>query len=112
MVGWFGGWGEAFQLFNWRSPTFQPFNLSTFKKAGVCPLCFKSAIGRRHNIAAIEVKKTKRITTVSLDKFRRKFADKLAKSYVVHTGAYSDCGDVIRLPVYMLPFELEPVRQG
>lgn len=75
-------------------------------------LVAKSAIGRRHNIAAIEVKKTKRITTVSLDKFRRKFADKLAKSYVVHTGAYSDCGDVIRLPVYMLPFELEPVRQG
>lgn len=70
-------------------------------------LVARSGIGNRHNISALEVKKTKRITTSSLDKFRRKFHDRLAQAYVVHTGAYSDAEGVIRLPVYMLPFELE-----
>ena len=70
-------------------------------------LIAKSGIGNRHNISALEVKKTKRITTVSLDKFRNKFADRLAKSYIVHAGAYSDGEGALRIPVYMLPFELE-----
>ena len=29
-----------------------------------------------------------------------------------HTGAYSDEGGVLRLPVYMLPFELEHAEGG
>lgn len=70
-------------------------------------LIAKSGIGNRHNISALEVKKTKRITTVSLDKFRNKFADRLARSYIVHAGAYSDGEGALRIPVYMLPFELE-----
>ena len=70
-------------------------------------LIAKSGIGNRHNISALEVKKTKRITTVSLDKFRNKFADRLARSYIVHAGAYSDVEGAFRIPVYMLPFELE-----
>ena len=70
-------------------------------------LVTNSTIGRRHNISAIEVKKTKRIATSSLDKFRRKFADKLSYSCIVHTGAYSGDGTVQRLPVYMLPFALK-----
>ena len=70
-------------------------------------LIAKSGIGNRHNISALEVKKTKRITTVSLDKFRNKFADRLARSYIVHAGAYSDGEGAFRIPVYMLPFELE-----
>lgn len=70
-------------------------------------LIAKSGIGNRHNISALEVKKTKRITTVSLDKFGNKFADRLARSYIVHAGAYSDGEGALRIPVYMLPFELE-----
>ena len=70
-------------------------------------LVTNSTIGRRHNISAIEVKKTKRIATSSLDKFRRKFADKLSYSCIVHTDAYSGDGTVQRLPVYMLPFALK-----
>ena len=71
-----------------------------------------SVVGGRHNVSAIEVKKTKRITTSSLDKFRKKFRDRLSRSYIVHTGAYSDEGGVLRLPVYMLPFELEHAEGG
>ena len=44
---------------------------------------------------------------MSLDKFRNKFADRLAMSYIVHAGAYSDGEGTLRIPVYMLPFELE-----
>ena len=71
-----------------------------------------SVVGGRHNVSAIEVKKTKRITTSSLDKFRKKFRDRLSRSYIVHTGAYSDEGSALRLPVYMLPFELEHAEGG
>ena len=71
-----------------------------------------SVVGGRHNVSAIEVKKTKRITTSSLDKFRKKFSDRLSRSYIVHTGAYSDEGGVLRLPVYMLPLELEHAEGG
>ena len=71
-----------------------------------------NVVGSRHNVSAIEVKKTKRIATSSLDKFRKKFPDRLSRSYIVHTGAYSDEGCVLRLPVYMLPFELERRRDG
>ena len=71
-----------------------------------------SVVGGRHNVSAIEVKKTKRITTSSLDKFRKKFSDRLSRSYIVHTGAYSDEGSALRLPVYMLPFELEHAEGG
>ncbi len=66
-------------------------------------LVSRSSIGSRHNISPIEVKKTKRIATSSLEKFRRKFAGKLARSCIVHTGSYEDSDDVLRLPVYMLP---------
>ena len=69
-------------------------------------LVSRSSVGSRHNISPVEVKKTKRIATSSLDKFTRKFADKLARSYIVHTGAYDSSGAALRLPIYMLPFAL------
>ena len=69
-------------------------------------LVAKRGLGRRHNISAIEVKKTRRIATSSLTKFRAKFASDLSTSYVVHTGAFSNAEDPLRLPVYLLPFVL------
>ena len=69
-------------------------------------LVAKNGIGRRHNISAVEVKKTKRIAFSSLTKFKAKFASELATSYVVHTGAYAKDEDPVRLPVYLLPFVL------
>ena len=69
-------------------------------------LVAKNGIGRRHNISAIEVKKTKRIAFSSLTKFKAKFASELATSYIVHTGAYAKDKDPVRLPVYLLPFVL------
>ena len=69
-------------------------------------LIAKNGIGRRHNISPIEVKKTKRITTTSLEKFRNKFAANLTTSYIVHTGAFSVEGNLVKLPVYLLPFVL------
>ena len=69
-------------------------------------LVAKRGLGRRHNISAIEVKKTRRIATSSLTKFRAKFASDLSTSYVVHTGAFSKTEDPVRLPVYLLPFVL------
>ena len=69
-------------------------------------LVAKNGVGRRHNISAIEVKKTKRIACSSLTKFKAKFASDLATSYVVHTGAYAKDKDPVMLPVYLLPFVL------
>ena len=69
-------------------------------------LVAKNGIGSRHNISAVEVKKTKRIAFSSLTKFKTKFASWLAMSYVVHTGAYAKDQDPVRLPVYLLPFML------
>ena len=67
-------------------------------------LVSKQDVGRRHNISPIEVKKTKRIRTASLLKFKSKFASDLSTSYLVHTGAYAEKDDSVKLPVYMLPF--------
>ena len=69
-------------------------------------LIAKNGISSRHNISAVEVKKTKRIAFSSLTKFKTKFASWLAMSYVVHTGAYAKDQDPVRLPVYLLPFML------
>ena len=67
-------------------------------------LISKRGSGRRHNISPIEVKKTKRIKTSSLLKFKAKFANDLSTAYVVHTGAYDKKDDPVKLPIYMLPF--------
>ena len=69
-------------------------------------LVAQNGVGRRHNISAIEVKKTKRIACSSLTKFKAKFASELATSYIVHTGVYAKDEDPVRLPVYLLPFVL------
>lgn len=73
-------------------------------------LVAKNRIGSRHNISVIEVKKTKRIALSSLTKFKAKFSANLANSYVVHTGAFIVEKDLVKLPVYLLPFLLNSVQ--
>ncbi len=79
-------------------------NVNAAERMEVDFLVARNGVGSRHNISAIEVKKTKRIATSSLTKFKTKFASSLATSYIVHTGAYQLATDTVRLPVYLLPF--------
>ena len=64
-------------------------------------LISKSKITNKHNISPIEVKSGKNYTLVSLNKFRKKYANYLATSYIIHTGDYKEEDDIVYLPVYM-----------
>ena len=69
-------------------------------------LLAKSKIGRRKNISAIEVKSGRKYTTVSLDKFRRKYPSQLDNAYVIHDGDLKVTDGVTFLPRYMTPLLL------
>ena len=64
-------------------------------------LISKSKITNKHNISPIEVKSGKNYTLVSLNKFRKKYANYLATSYIIHTSDYKEEDDIVYLPVYM-----------
>ena len=66
-------------------------------------LIAKSKLGSRKNISPIEVKSTKNYTTVSLDKFRRKYRPYVDTPYVLHAGDLSVTSEVTYLPLYMTP---------
>ena len=66
-------------------------------------LISKSIITRKHNICPIEVKSNKNYTLVSLNKFKKKFKDQLAISYLIHTNDLKIENDVIYIPLYMTP---------
>lgn len=66
-------------------------------------LMAKSKLGRRKNISPIEVKSTKNYTTISLEKFRRKYTQFIDTPYVLHTGDLRTESDVTYLPLYMAP---------
>ena len=66
-------------------------------------LLARSRTERRHNISPIEVKSSKNYTTVSLDKFRRKYRPYVDTPYVLHTGDLSVAPEVTYLPLYMTP---------
>ena len=63
----------------------------------------KPTVSNRHNISPIEVKSGKNYTTTSLTKFRRKYGQQLAVSYVIHSGDLRVTDDVVYLPLYMTP---------
>ena len=63
----------------------------------------KATISSRHNISPIEVKSGVRYTTSSLDKFRRKYGQQLAESYIIHSGDLKITDNTIYLPLYMTP---------
>ncbi len=61
----------------------------------------KPDLTRRHNVMPIEVKSSRSYSTVSLDKFRVKFARQLATPYVLHTKNLEEKNGVMYLPLYM-----------
>ncbi|MBQ8125620.1 MAG: ATP-binding protein [Kiritimatiellae bacterium] len=67
-------------------------------------LIAKSKIGRRKNISPIEVKSGRTYTTVSLDKFRRKYRTYIDTPYVLHTDDVTTEDGITYLPLYMTPF--------
>ena len=70
---------------------------------GIDFLIDKPTLTRRHNISPVEVKSTKQYSTVSLDKYRRKYSKFLAESFVLHAKDLEQADGVTRLPVYMAP---------
>lgn len=66
-------------------------------------LISKNSITSKHNICPIEVKSGKNYTLTSLNKFRKKYKDKLSDAYVIHTGDYRQIDGIIYLPLYMTP---------
>ena len=52
-------------------------------------------------ISPVEVKSSKRFSTVSLGKFKDKFGSRVGKSYVLCPNQLSIDGDIVRLPLYM-----------
>ncbi len=52
-------------------------------------------------ISPIEVKSSKRYTTVSLDKFKKKFGKRVGVQYVLHTRPYASLPERKCLPLYM-----------
>ncbi len=81
-------------------------NLNAAERMEIDFLIARNGVGRRRNISVLEVKKTKNIAISSLTKFKSKFAADLAMSYVVHTGSYARESELVKLPVYLLPFIL------
>ena len=64
-------------------------------------LLAKRAATSRRNVIALEVKSGRDYTTVSLDKFKKRFPGYLAKACVIHPGDLSEREGVLYLPLYM-----------
>ncbi len=64
-------------------------------------LTCKPDITSRHNISPIEVKSSNNYTTLSLDKFRKKFARYIGTSYLLTTSDLSEKDGICCLPLYM-----------
>ena len=63
----------------------------------------KPSISNSHNISPIEVKSGKNYATRSLDKFRQKYYNQLATSYILHSADLRVETDLTFLPLYMTP---------
>lgn len=63
----------------------------------------KPQLTNAHNICPIEVKSGKNYTTVSLNKFRKKFERQLSTPYVIHYKDLNIEDDIVYLPIYMTP---------
>ncbi len=66
-------------------------------------LISKKSITSRHNISPIEVKSSSAFTITSLEKCIRKYANYLAQPYIVHTGDLEAKGNLLYIPLYMVP---------
>ena len=61
----------------------------------------KPSISIRHNISPVEVKSSKNYALSSLKKFRTKYNQQLATSYVLHSADVKTKDGVVYLPLYM-----------
>jgi len=66
-------------------------------------LMSKKSITSRHNISPIEVKSSSAFTITSLEKCIRKYTNYLAQPYIVHTGDLETMGNLLYIPLYMVP---------
>jgi len=66
-------------------------------------LLARSRTQPKGNVSPIEVKSGRKYSTVSLDKFRTKFAPFLDTPYVLHKKDVDIRDGVVRLPLYMAP---------
>ena len=64
----------------------------------------KPQLTNAHNICPVEVKSGKNYTTVSLNKFRKKFERQLHTPYIIHYMDLKTEGGIVYLPIYMTPF--------
>jgi len=64
-------------------------------------LLAKSKVSARHNIYPVEVKSANDYTTASMDKFRKRYADVVARPIVLHPKDARFDGEVLCLPLYM-----------
>ena len=66
-------------------------------------LISKKSITSRHNISPIEVKSSSAFTITSLEKCISKYANYLAQPYIVHIGDLEAKGNLLYIPLYMVP---------
>ena len=66
-------------------------------------LLTRSKVERSHNVFPVEVKSASRYSTVSLDKFNRKFGSRIARSIVLHPANVKTKASGLCLPLYMAP---------
>ena len=66
-------------------------------------LVAKSKLARRHNVSPVEIKSGRNATHSSLDKFRRKYSDWCAESFLFWDRDVKVEDGVTYLPLYMLP---------
>ena len=63
----------------------------------------KNNLTNRHNICPIEVKSTTKYTISSIEKFRKKYAEQVSTSIVLHTKDLEIKDGITYLPLYMTP---------
>lgn len=64
----------------------------------------KPTLARRHNVSPVEVKSGRNYTFNSLNKYRKKYQQFLARPYLIHDGDYFEKDGIAFLPYYMTPF--------
>lgn len=61
-------------------------------------------VARKNKICPLEIKSSGYKTHKSLDVFTEKFSDRILQRYLIYTKDMNKIGDIICLPVYMVPF--------
>lgn len=61
-------------------------------------------IAKKNKICPIEVKSSGYNTHKSLDAFSKKYSERILEKYLVYTKDLKKDGDILMMPVYMLPF--------